>query len=60
MKVKKAMLLSLRIGLGSAAAIFLADFLHLESAAAAGTITLLTLLTTRVQTIRLIINRFLT
>lgn len=60
MKVKKAMLLSLRIGLGSAGAIFLADFLHLESAAAAGTITLLTLLTTRVQTIRLIINRFLT
>lgn len=60
MKFKNAMLLSLRIGLGSAAAIFLADFLHLESAVAAGTITLLTLLTTRVQTVKLIINRFLT
>ncbi|WP_297568959.1 aromatic acid exporter family protein [uncultured Faecalibaculum sp.] len=60
MKIKKALLLSLRIGLGSAAAVFLAEFLQLESPTAAGTITLLTLLTTRRQTIQLIVHRFLT
>lgn len=59
-QTKKAVLLSLRIGLGSALAIFIADFFQLQSSVAAGTITLLTLLTTRIQTVRLIINRFLT
>lgn len=60
MKTKKALMLSVRIGFGSALAIFIASAFQLESAVSAGTITLLTLLTTRKQTLRLIANRFWT
>ena len=55
----KPLMLACKIGLGSAFAVFIADFLGLPSAVAAGTITLLTLLNTKWDTVRLIIQRFI-
>ncbi len=59
-KTRNTLMLSLKIGAGSALAILIAEFLNLQSAPSAGTIALLTLLTTRRQTVQLIINRFIT
>lgn len=59
-KYRKTLLLSVKIGLGSSVAILIAQSLQLEYAVSAGTVTLLTLMTTKWETIRLSVSRFLT
>lgn len=59
-KLKSALLLGMKIGLGTTAAIIIAKLFNLINPTAAGTITLLTLLTTKKGTIKLIIARFIT
>lgn len=54
---RKLFLRALKIGVGSSLAIFLSEFLYLEYAAAAGSVTLLTLLTTKWETLRLSVFR---
>ena len=56
----KTLLLAVKIGLGSSIAVFLARTLQLEYAVSAGTVTLLTLMTSRWETIRLSIARIAT
>lgn len=51
-KLKKTLLLAFKIAFGSGAAIYIAEALHLEYAASAGTVTLLALLATKWETIR--------
>lgn len=59
-KMKMNLIAALKIGLGSALAIFIAYLLHLPNAASAGTIALLTIMAqTRRQTLTLIGRRFL-
>ena len=53
-------MLAIKIGLGSSIAIFIAQALHLEYAISAGTVTLLTLMSSKWQTIRLSIARLVT
>ena len=55
-----ATILGLKIGLGTALAIILAKLLNLDYPTSAGTITLLTLLTTKKGTSKLIVQRFIT
>ena len=57
-KYRKILLLSVKIGLGSSIAIYIAQTLHLEYAVSAGTVTLLTLMATKWETIRLSVARF--
>lgn len=57
---KKAFILALKIGIGSSTALTIASFLNLQNAASAGIITLLTILTTKWETIRLSWARILT
>lgn len=59
-KYRKILLLSIKIGLGSSIAILIAQELQLEYAVSAGTVTLLTLMTTKWETIKLSVSRFLT
>ena len=59
-KFRKVLLLSVKIGLGSSIAILIAQELHLEYAVSAGTVTLLTLMTTKWETIKLSVSRFIT
>lgn len=59
-KIRKVLLLSVKIGLGSSIAILIAQALHLEYAVSAGTVTLLTLMTTKWETIKLSVSRFIT
>lgn len=59
-KLKKKWILALKIGAGSALAIFLAHLFSLQNAMGAGTITLLTLLTTKRGTIKLTAQRLAT
>lgn len=65
MNVKKrkksylALMQSIRIMLGSSAAICIAMHMNLESATSAGIITLLTLLTTKIETVRLSFYRII-
>lgn len=59
-KKKKALLLAAKIGFGTAIAITFADWLALLSPTSAGTITLLTLLTTKRNTVKLSSQRLLT
>ena len=59
-RFRKTLLLAVKIGIGSSIAIFLAQTLHLQYAASAGTVTLLTLMTSKWETIRLSIARFAT
>lgn len=59
-KYRKILLLSVKIGLGSSIAILIAQALHLEYAVSAGTVTLLTLMTTKWETIKLSVSRFIT
>lgn len=53
-------MLAWKIGLGSSLAIVIAQFLHLENSIAAGSVTLLTLMTTKWGTVRLSIYRIVT
>ncbi len=59
-KYRKMLLLAVKIGLGSSIAIYIAQMLHLEYAVSAGTVTLLTLMASKWETIRLSIARFAT
>lgn len=59
-KYRKILLLSAKIGLGSSIAILIAQELNLEYAVSAGTVTLLTLMTTKWETIKLSVSRFIT
>ena len=59
-KYRKALLLAVKIGLGSSIAIYIAQALDLEYAVSAGTVTLLTLMTSKWETIKLSIARLVT
>lgn len=59
-KKRKMLLLAVKIAVGSSAAIYIAQLLGLEYAISAGTITLLTLLTTKWETVRLSAFRLVT
>ena len=51
-KLKKTLLLAVKIAVGSGIAIYIAEALHLEYAVSAGTVTLLSLLATKWETIK--------
>ena len=59
-KLRKALLLSAKIAVGSSLAIYLAQLLNLQNAMSAGIITLLTLVTTKWETLKLSVLRLLT
>ena len=59
-KKRKMLLLAAKIAVGSSVAIYIAQMLGLEYAISAGTITLLTLLTTKWETVRLSAFRLVT
>ena len=59
-RYRKNLLLAVKIGVGSSIAVFLARALHLEYAVSAGTVTLLTLMTSRWETMRLAAARLVT
>lgn len=59
-KYRKILLLAVKIGLGSSIAIYIAQALDLEYAVSAGTVTLLTLMTSKWETIKLSIARLIT
>lgn len=59
-KYRKILLLAVKIGVGSSIAICIAQTLQLEYAVSAGTVTLLTLMTSKWETIKLSIARFAT
>lgn len=59
-KYRKTLLLAVKIGVGSSIAIYIAQMLHLEYAVSAGTVTLLTLMTSKWETIKLSIARLAT
>ena len=52
-KYRKIILLSLKIGIGSSLALYIAQSLGLDYAVSAGTITLLTLMTSKCETVKL-------
>lgn len=54
---KKMLILALKIAIGTSAAMFIAQALHLQNAGSAGTIALLTIVTTKWETVRLTIAR---
>lgn len=58
--LKKILLLTAKIATGSSTAIYIAQELHLEYAISAGTITLLTLLATKWETVKISIFRLVT
>ncbi|MDD3219936.1 MAG: aromatic acid exporter family protein [Lachnospiraceae bacterium] len=59
-KYRKIIILSLKIGMGSCLALYIAQLLGLEYPVSAGTITLLTLLTSKWETVRLSVCRLAT
>lgn len=59
-RYRKIILLSLKIGIGSSLALFFADRLGLDYAVSAGTITLLTLMTSKKEAVKLSICRLAT
>ena len=59
-KLRKTLLLAIKIAVGSSVAIYAAESLDLEFATSAGSITLLTLLTTKWETLRLSLARIVT
>ena len=59
-KFRKTLLLAVKIGLGSSIGIYISEALHLEYAVSAGTVTLLTLMTLKWDTVKLSIARFAT
>ncbi len=58
-KFKKILLLALKIGIGGSLAYYIAEALHLQYASSAGIIALLTLQTTRWETLKLSARRVL-
>lgn len=59
-KLEKTLLLAGKIAVGSAAAIYIAEAMDLEYAVSAGTVTLLSLLGTKLETVRISLIRILT
>lgn len=59
-RMKRILVKAIKIGLGSSLAILLASFMELQYQIFAGTITLLTILTTKWETIRLSVYRVIT
>ena len=59
-KINKLVTQAIKIAIGSCAAIYIAEGLHLQNAAAAGIITLLTILTTKWETLFLSVFRIAT
>ena len=59
-KIRKALLLSAKIAVGSSLAIYIAQLFNLQNAMSAGIITLLTLVTTKWETLKLSVLRLLT
>ena len=59
-KFRKAILQALKIAVGSSAAIFIAESLHLQNAASAGTIELLTIVATKWEPVKLSLLRIIT
>lgn len=59
-KLKKTLLLAFKIAFGSGLAIYIAEAMHLEYAASAGTVTLLSLLATKWGTVKLSLFRLIT
>ncbi|PXV93321.1 uncharacterized membrane protein YgaE (UPF0421/DUF939 family) [Lachnotalea glycerini] len=60
LRAKKFLILSLKISIGSCIAIYIANMMQLEFAASAGIITLLTIMTTKWETLKLSFYRLLT
>lgn len=60
LKLKKLILLSVKIGFGGSLAIFIAERMNLQFATSAGIITMLTLITTKWETLKLSALRILT
>ena len=60
LKLRKMLLLAAKIGIGASIAIYIAQCLELEYATSAGIITLLTVITTKWETIKLSFLRLLT
>ncbi len=59
-KTGKILLMAVKIGVGSSIAIFIAQSLRLQYAVSAGTVALLTLMTSKLETFRLSLSRFIT
>lgn len=59
-KLRRSFIQALKIAIGSSAAIFLAESLHLQNAASAGTIALLTIVATKWETVKLSLLRIIT
>ena len=59
-KLEKTLLMSFKIAVGSAAAIYIAEAMHLEYAVSAGTVTLLSVLGTKWETVRVSAVRIVT
>ena len=59
-KLRKAVLLSAKIAIGSSLAIYIAQMMNLQNAMSAGIITLLTLVTTKWETLKLSVLRLVT
>jgi len=57
---RKMLILALKIAIGTSAAMFIAQALHLQNAGSAGTIALLTIVTTKWETVRLSLARIVT
>ena len=57
---RKMLILALKIAIGTSAAMFIAEALHLQNAGSAGTIALLTIVTTKWETVRLTVARIVT
>lgn len=59
-ETKRVFILALKIGIGSAIAIFIANVFNLDNSTSAGTIALLSLLTTKWGTVKLVLRRITT
>lgn len=59
-KYRKMLLLSVKIGIGTCAAIYIAQLMNLEYPVSIGTVTLLTLMETKWETLKLSVNRLIT
>ncbi len=59
-RIRKMLLLAAKIAVGASAAIYIAELMHLQYATSAGIITLLTLITTKWETLKLSFLRLLT
>lgn len=59
-KLEKTLLLAMKVAVGSAAAVYIAEALHLEYAVSAGTVALLTLMGSKKESLRVSVIRLVT